>query len=286
MFPVAEAMREGAIRKGDTLLISPHRTLHLFPLHELVVGDAPLGAQLGIARVANAQEVLRILRNPPSTPACTLAVRVPTSKELMLPGHGAAFGLVTRSLNRSRLPTIEWPRTRPVQRKDLLETLAPRMTAHIMAHGQMVGKGKSLERSFLLLAGPDGLATQGSSDHPPAEALSVSSLLERMNETDGQWLQGSHITLQACVSGYATANPQGDAIGLEWAFLIAGAASTLGTHWMVDWDLAATFSAAFYRAWLVRKCSRVAAWSHAGAVIRKTFPGGLWAAFSLTGDWR
>ena len=47
---------------------------------------------------------------------------------------------------------------------------------------------------------------------------------------------GSHVTLQACVSGLAKEGIGGDALGLDLAFLLSGAQSLLATHWNIPAD--------------------------------------------------
>jgi CHAT domain-containing protein len=96
--------------------------------------------------------------------------------------------------------------------------------------------------------------------------------------------------MMACVSGLSREGVGGDALGLEWAMIQAGAASVLSTHWNVRANLAATFVRTFYEQWLGKKRSRADALSATIASLRAA--GGTageiasWAAFSLTGDWR
>jgi CHAT domain-containing protein len=123
-----------------------------------------------------------------------------------------------------------------------------------------------------------------------SQALHSSHLFSPKCLANATWrtkLAGCHITLQACVSGHARANPQGDAIGLEWAFLWSGAASVLSTHWHISYEDAAMFSRSFYRNWLGRHQSRPEAWRSAAAELQRIKPNtAAWAAFSLSGEWR
>ena len=106
----------------------------------------------------------------------------------------------------------------------------------------------------------------------------------------------SHITLQACVSGRAKEGIGGDALGLEWAFLLNHASSLLAGHWNVDAVWAAKFSIKFYEKWLINKASRGTAWRETTLeLLRESqhlevkYPersAYYWAAFSLSGDWR
>jgi len=94
----------------------------------------------------------------------------------------------------------------------------------------------------------------------------------------------------ACLAGLAREGAGGDALGLDWAFLQAGAASLLSTHWEIGWEYSAPVLKVFYKKWLTDKRGRAAA-------IRETMlellngnssPQSLqkWAGFSLTGDFR
>jgi CHAT domain-containing protein len=92
------------------------------------------------------------------------------------------------------------------------------------------------------------------------------------------------------VSGLSREGVGGDALGMEWAMIQAGAASVLSSHWDVSAPLAATFLDAFYEQWLDKKRSRAEALSATIASLRAAGGRGAttssWAAFSLTGDWR
>jgi CHAT domain-containing protein len=103
---------------------------------------------------------------------------------------------------------------------------------------------------------------------------------------------GSHVTLQACVSGLAKEGIGGDALGLDLAFLLSGAQSLLATHWNIPADASADFSVRFYQRWSVERSSRAEAWREAVLHLMhgdgsSTAPGEYyWAGFSLSGDWR
>ncbi|HEY2151202.1 MAG TPA: CHAT domain-containing protein, partial [Vicinamibacterales bacterium] len=101
--------------------------------------------------------------------------------------------------------------------------------------------------------------------------------------------RGSHVSLMSCVSGLSREGRGGDALGLEWALIQAGATSLLASHWYISARLAADFFERFYQHWLVDGMSRAAAHSMAIADIRGSAgedAAHAWAAFSLIGDWR
>ena len=119
--------------------------------------------------------------------------------------------------------------------------------------------------------------------------LSPARIMERGSPFN---LVGSHVTLQACVSGLAEEGIGGDALGLEWSLLMAGASSILSTHWNVDVATSADFSIRFYDNWLRKGLSRAHAWREAMLSLMDAaapFKGDNayhWAPFSLAGDWR
>lgn len=284
--PVAGALADGRMAEGDTLLLSPHRALHLFPLHELAVGARPVGERVAVVRVHGAADVLRRLRaGAPPRPDRYVALRAPRAAEASDPAHAAAFARVVDALGRSMAATAPLDGAQADLRA-ALAAAAPRRVLHLTAHGDVARGGPPLERSYLSLARDGALPTPTTDPRrPPPGALTAASVMGLLDRGPAP-LAGAHVTLQACVSGHARANPQGDAVGLEWAFLLAGAASTLGTHWHVDWPDAARFCEAFYRAWLGDGASRATAWLRAGQALRGTTGDRRWAAYSLTGEWR
>ena len=63
----------------------------------------------------------------------------------------------------------------------------------------------------------------------------------------------------ACVSGLAKEGIAGDTLGLDWAFIQAGAASLISTHWDISAASAARFFTLFYDKWIAGKLSRASA---------------------------
>jgi hypothetical protein len=272
--PVAAAQAAGRVRPGDRLVIAPHGSLHAFPLQELPGADGDLGEALHVTRTHSAAALLAVLARPPARPRRAVALWAPTKEEAGHALHVEGFARVVAALRR-HLPT-EVVEGAAADAEALHRAAAPGVLLHLCAHGTFVEDGPFNHRSRLLLS--DGherptLASLAESPHhfSPAKLMAAA-------------LTGGHVTLQACVSGYATANPQGDAIGLEWAFLLAGAASTLGTHWHVRFEDTADFAATFYDAWLGGADRADAAWMAASRLRRRGSQ--EWSAFSLTGEWR
>ena len=286
---VDAAFEQGRIAKGDTLLVSPHGILHLFPLHALrlpACGGRAIGEVTATVRVHGAGWVMRrMAAGPAGRPVGAMALWAPTEKDLGDGAFAAAFERC-REILKARLgaePTLL--EAERATAGSALQMFGPERVLHFSCHGDTIADGPGDERSFLLLAHGGRLAERAPSPgRAPEGALTAAAVLAWAGE-DGRTLRGTHVTLQACVSGHASANPQGDAVGLEWAFLMAEAASTLGSHWHVDREDAAMFVEAFYDAWL-GGMSRATAWAAAGKALRKARGGPAWEAFSLTGEWR
>ena len=269
--PIAAAQRSGKIRPGDQLLIAPHGSLHVFPLQELSGDDGVLGERMRVSRLHSAASTLSILAQPSKRPRRAVAIWAPTIIEADSAVHVASFEKVVVAL-RGHLPTEVIIGT-AADVESLQQAASADTLLHLCSHGTFAERGAFNQRSQLLLSGRHTLPTLD----PPQHQFGAADLLTSR-------LDGGHVTLQACVSGYAAANPQGDAVGLEWAFMLAGAASTLGTHWHVPAEETADFSATFYDAWLGGVGRAHAAWIAADRLRRHGSR--QWSAFSLTGDWR
>ena len=289
---VDAAFGQGRMSEGDTRLVSPHGALHFFPVHSLRLASArgrAIGEAMAVVRVHGAAGVIRGLQaGEPGRPREWVLVRAPTQDELLDPAYMAGFERCRALLERRLGKGTKLLDGGEATEEAILQTLGPNQVLHLSCHGHMLSTGPGDARSFLLLAYDNELAGRKPwTGRAPNGALTAAAVLKKARELGG-WesrpLRGTHVTLQACVSGHASANPQGDAIGLEWAFLMAGAASTIGTHWYVDRDDAMAFVESFYDAWLGGR-GRASAWAAAGATLRRR-GGAAWEAFSLTGEWR
>ncbi len=167
----------------------------------------------------------------------------------------------------------------------LARAARPNQLIHIWAHGDAAHDGRYFSRTGILLAAQGQLPQRGWSNFTEPHLLSPQKLLDAEPRLD---FTGSHVTLQACVSAHGKTNFQGDAIGLEWAFLLSGAASVLGTYWHIEYSVAAEFCRRFYAGWLTEKLTRGEAWRQTvQSMMQEAGPSSIdWAAFTLTGDWR
>jgi len=274
----------GPIRPDDVVLISPHRSLHSLPLHALPTADGrPLAPRVAVIRTHGAAAAAAALGRKSPAPRRFVAVRAPTPRERDNPRHRDWFarplGPLRETLGGEVLDA------EAADAGGLWAALEPASVLHLMAHGDHDDSLRFYDRAGVLLAHDGRLPPARDPGALRGPHLLSPRALEQRWSGDPERLRGTHVTLLACVSGHSRANLQGDAVGLEWAFLLGGAASVLSTHWHVSFDSASRFCAAFYRAWLVEHESRAGAWQK--AVRCQAAAGGTSAAFafSLSGQW-
>ena len=95
--------------------------------------------------------------------------------------------------------------------------------------------------------------------------------------------QTNLVTLSGCKSGISEVAGADDLLGLERAFLYAGARSLIVSLWNVNDQCTAQFMSRFYNAWRAG-ASKSRALSIAMKAIREDFPNPFyWAPFKLVG---
>lgn len=273
-----------ALPAGGHLVLSPDAELHQWPLHMATTPAGPLGLTVGVSRIHGIDALRRLAASLPTRPRRAVAVHIPARDE-------AEPTAKARGMNRT-VAALPSPVIIPPERADAgcFATLdASDAILHLNAHGvfpetRLVGgMDPNPYRSAGLLLAHQGALPERSAAWP--HRLTPALLLE----SPGLKLHGATVVLQGCVSGLAKEGQGGDALGLEWALLARGVDTVLASHWYVDYRSAGAFCQRFYKAWLGRGSSRIAAWQEAVARTRQNPNGGPpydWAAFSLSGDWR
>jgi CHAT domain-containing protein len=275
---------EGLIREDDHLCYSADEDLHLIPLHLLNYRDKPLLHSLSVSRVHSARALLNLLAQAPLRPARFTAVQSSAQEDAadVVPG----FAAVSRWLLQTLPGSIVAGEDANLDRIRSLD--CRRRLVHFTTHGIFPAVGNTLldpnpfRSSGVLLAGAGGLPSKNAAARGEASdcLLTPAAILE-LN------FAGAHITLQACSSGLSREGAGGDALGMEYAALLAGAPSVLAAHWDVPLGPSSDFCTLFYRNWLTQDMSRAQAWRSAALeLLASTASPHVWAAFSLTGDWR
>jgi CHAT domain-containing protein len=281
----------GALRPGDHLCYCPDEQLFLVPLHYLSFRGGPLVQHFSISRIHSISAVTALLREPPAIPAQFVAVQVPAQQDLNDPDKMSMLAHVARWLAE------RWSGITLARQQATVDALAKLdltgRVIHFATHGTFPSRDLQDRNPNPFQASGLAFAKDGVL---PSLALVAAGKADDALLTPERVLDlrfdGSHVTLQACVSGLAKEGIGGDALGLELAFLLAGAQSLLTTHWNISAGASADFSIRFYQKWLAEKSTRAQAWRQAVLDLMKEatpsdIPGEYyWAAFSLSGDWR
>lgn len=280
-------VESGVLTKGDHICYAPDGPLHLVPLHYVEFMGEPLVRTFTLSRTHCASLLWSVTEQPVGVPEHSVAVMVPTADEaLEQPEKVEELARAPRWLEQRRgaevIPNEEADLTALAER-DLSDAVV-----HFATHGVFPdpASGRNpYEASGLVLARGGALPVKGGS----MDLLTPERLLDPVKPLD---FHGSHVTLQACVSGLSEEGQGGDALGLEWSLLMAGARTVLSTHWHVPAGTSAEFSMRFYAAWLEGGMTKAEAWRDAMLSLmdeHDPFDGGNayhWAPYSLAGDWR
>lgn len=286
---IAEFEADGVIEPGDHICYAPDEELTNVPLHYLLADDKPVIDRVSVSRIHSAFHLAHVLETPAKRPSSYIGFVVPLKENversswpelqrLLREPIGALQKLKGQSVEETDA-TLEYVRAVDLRRQVL----------HFSAHGLFPGPetGRApFQASGIVLASRSTL--------PEAEQLEAGDLslvLTPSNVLDLKLdLTGSHVSIMTCVSGLSREGIGGDALGLDWAFTQAGAASLLTSHWNVDARVAAPFVRKFYELWLGKRNSRAKALAQVMTAFRAQADlfgqPRSWAAFSLTGDWR
>jgi CHAT domain-containing protein len=281
--------KSGLIQRNDHICYCPDEQLHLIPFHYLPFQEEYLVNYVSLSRIHGVSTLTHLLKRDTLQAKKFTVVQVWSQDDLgnpETPEKIAAFCQVGEWLadklsgnvvtgEQADLPTIT-------------QTLFKNQIVHFATHGifpLLPDQEKREINPFL----SSGLLIAKNGQLPPnSQSGEDSSLLTPQQVLDlGLNFEGSHVTMQACVSGLAKEGIGGDALGLEWAFLQTGANSLLSSHWNVDAVWAAKFSIKFYQKWLAERVSRAMAWRETVLELMEESPNPYhWSAFSLSGDWR
>lgn len=282
-------LEQGVVDKGDHICYSADDDFNNVPLHYLAFRDGILLDWFSVSRVHSAFHLERVLQRAGGGLEGFAGCVVPLRQDLERTGREAFLANLEAPLKwleehgLSGTPLRFADATLARVRAQALN----HRVVHFSTHGQFPGEqGNPFHDSYLLLADEDGLPDRDRvlrGEHQGK--LTPSSILDSQLD-----LSGSHVSMMACVSGLAKEGIAGDALGLDWAFIQAGASSLISTHWGVSAACAASFFSSFYRKWIEDRQTRAAAWratmlellhgDHTPKSLRQ------WTAFSLTGDFR
>lgn len=258
-----EILNHPALAKCDSLILVPHRYLHLFPLHALSVShetwkrfnpetshlQPPANPCLldcfkkGVRYAPSCQLLQRVQQRqrPPADTRTLFAIQNPTEDlaytdievEVIKQAFTPADILIKQQATKTALI-------------DNLETLAQAHYVHFSCHGSFDFQTPLI--SSLILAGamestdsptPTGqksLRLRSGGQANPAKCLTLQDIFATLNLPKCRL-----VTLSACETGLTDTTKQSDdCIGLATGFLYAGSQGVLSSLWSVN-DLATAF---------------------------------------------
>lgn len=291
--PYAEA---GLIQPNDHLCYSPDASLHLIPLHYLLFLGKPMVCYASVSRIHGAAALVELLKQSPEKPSRLTAIYVPAKND----------SKNAKSLGQQKLEDMRWTAYWLKETKNMIGTITSEAAAdletitqlpfsqrviHFSTHGIFPSEEKQNQNDTVNPYHASGLVLAKEGQLPEDGKGKGGTLLTPEEIIKGKLnFSGSHVTMEACVSGRAKEGIGGDAIGLDWALMLAKANSLLSTHWNVDAGSSKLFSQTFYQYWLFEKnYSRAQAWQKTVLDLMEsqaTSSSYYWAAFSLSGDWR
>jgi CHAT domain-containing protein/tetratricopeptide (TPR) repeat protein len=246
--------------KTAELVIVPHGILHYVPFAALTDGKRYFGDDHAISYLPSASILQSIRRRAAPIGRRILAVSQSRAegKPVLSYADKEAAGVAklyhTQSLPTGRATRAEFMKRAPAYR-----------TIHLAAHAELNTNSPLFSR---LLLSPD------SGDSGAIEVREVYGM--DLARTD-------LVVLSACQTQLGEQSKGDDIVGLNRAFIYAGASSVIASLWTVDDEATSLLMKAFY-GHLKHGMSKAAALQAAQAATRKKYPHPYyWAAFALTG---
>ncbi|TVP52520.1 MAG: CHAT domain-containing protein [Mongoliibacter sp.] len=291
--PIHFAMEEGMMQQGDHIVYSPDHVLNLFSLQiaKLKSGDA-LIERFTVSKIHSGNQLVKLLNNDPNDLDEIIAITcsaVQDDKEKV-----RAFEEIPKYL----LPDGEdLGEEESVSVENVLAVLGENKLYHFSTHGVFPKAVANASHKQMNPYYNSGLLLMANGQKPALNPSFIYHdgpflLSPEVLTTSGVNLSGSHISMQACVSGRSSEGYGGDALGLEWALFYCGANSMLSASWDIDIDWSNRLFRKFYDNWIhkemtIRESHREALLQLKSAAPDQPYPSEYyWAGLSLTGDFR
>ncbi len=282
-----EVFDQGVLQEGDHICYTADEQLNNLPLHYLPFGDGLLIDYFTLSRIHNAAQLGILLGEEPIRPDHAEVFVVPTEQDT----RGRNWAEFERNITHPSTVLSEYLEVQVVRDEQAsLQSLSdydlPRAILHFSTHGvSEIGSNNPYTGSGLVISDGTGLPDKDRiAGGDFGSVLTPQKLVESNMD-----LHDSHVSMMACVSGLSREGLGGDALGLEWALVNAGARSVLSSHWMISARLAAEVFERFYRFWLGENQTRAMAFRNTINALSEAHPEidrHQWSAFSLSGDWR
>ncbi|HKP12059.1 MAG TPA: CHAT domain-containing protein, partial [Blastocatellia bacterium] len=247
--------------KTANVIIVPHDVLHYIPFAALTDGRAWFGDEQAIYYLPSASILPALRRRVGSD-----GKRVLSAAQSWAEGLPALRFVDEEALGVARLYHTQPLPTGRATRAEFLKRSRACDILHIAAHAELNANSPLFSR---ILLSPDG---------------SRSGALE-VREIYGMDLARANlVVLSACQTQLGAQSKGDDIVGLNRAFIYAGASSVIASLWQVDDQATSLLMKAFYGN-LKRGLSKAEALQAAQIATRKKHPHPYyWAAFVLTGN--
>ncbi|HYV05843.1 MAG TPA: CHAT domain-containing protein, partial [Blastocatellia bacterium] len=247
--------------KTAEVVIVPHSILHHVPFAALTDGRRYFGDDHAISYLPSASILQSIRRRGGPSGSSVLAV-----SQSRADGQPALSYVDKEAAGVAKLYHTQPLLTGRATRAEFMKRAPAYNVVHIAAHAELNGNSPLFSRIAL---------TPGKDDSGAIE----------VREIYGMDLAGTNlVVLSACQTQLGERSKGDDVVGLNRAFIYAGASSVIASLWTVDDEATSILMKTFYVN-LKRGLSKAASLQAAQIATRKRYPHPFyWAAFVLTGD--
>jgi len=249
------------IKTADVIIV-PHGVLHYVPFAALTNGREFFGDTRSISYLPSASVLQSLRRRGHSIRTGVLAVAQSRAAGLPVLRYVDREAAGVANLYHRGAALLTGNATKAA----FLKRAAVSGVVHIAAHTELNGNSPLFSRIALAPDKDDNGAIE-------------------VREVYGMDLTGTNlVVLSACQTQLGERSKGDDVVGLNHAFIYAGASSVLASLWTVDDEATSILMERFYAS-LKQGLSKAAALQAAQIATRKRYPHPYyWAAFALTGD--
>jgi len=282
-----ELIDNNILARNDHIVISGDSHLSNVPWYYLPLYDEELIDWFSVSRVHNVYHLSKLLQQKVIRPEKMLGLVLPRQDDLKKRNWQDFHRNISEPINYLKnnigLSKVQILENEKVTIENLSANLSEDQLIHISTHGYFP-KQDSQQNPY---HNSGIFMSDGNTIPNNACAVSGKCILtpEKVVKNEMNF-HGCHISLMACVSGLSREGLGGDALGMDWALIQAGAESLISTHWDIKASNANQFFQLFYQYWYKEGLSRGKAARKAGLAIKRESNNFEWAAFSMSGDWR
>ena len=280
-------INDGALEKEDHLVISGDGHLSNVPWYYLSLFDHYIVDWFSVSRVHNVYHLNKLIQAAVVRPSHYFGIVLPKLNDVSKPNwpifRNNLYEPIEYIRDKIGLSVDAVLENEKVTVDNIYENIAENQLIHVSTHGFFPDLNSTQNPYH-----DSGILVSDGHDLPTEEcAISGKCMLTPKKVLEsGSRMDGCHISLMACVSGLSREGLGGDALGMDWALIQAGAESLASAHWYVDSGEAESFFKSFYRNWYQKEMSRGEAARNASLEMKRKTDNFAWAAFSISGDWR